>query len=259
MPPLNVLVVGASIAGPATAYWLSRIGARVTVIERFSQLRTGGQAVDIRTVGVSVMRQTAGMEALVRARSTREEGVSFVREDGRPYGVIRATGNPDQQSLISEYEIYRGHLSKILVDLTQNNKQVTYIFNEQVASMRQNLSENGPVTVKFTNGTATSDYDLVVACDGATSRIRAMGLSCGVRDHVVPTNSWAAYFSSKEDYLHGSLIGQAHSAPGGRFISIGSDTAGFSRILLMAVNQQDKAIKSYRHALDRGDSAIRKT
>ena len=46
MSGLNVLVVGASIAGPMTAYWLAKAGANVTVIERFPELRTNGQAID---------------------------------------------------------------------------------------------------------------------------------------------------------------------------------------------------------------------
>lgn len=61
MSNLNVLVVGASIAGPATAYWLAKAGAKVTVIERFPALRTSGQAIDIRTAGVAVMRKMPGM------------------------------------------------------------------------------------------------------------------------------------------------------------------------------------------------------
>lgn len=40
---LRVLVAGASIAGPATAYWLAKAGAEVTVIERFSGIREGEQ------------------------------------------------------------------------------------------------------------------------------------------------------------------------------------------------------------------------
>ena len=119
MSGLKVLVVGASIAGPATAYWLAKAGAQVTVIERYAALRVGGQAVDIRTTGVSVMRKMPGMEAEVRARSVQEEGLSFVRDDGRPYGVIRSTGNPDRQSIISEYEIYRGDLASVLFGLTK--------------------------------------------------------------------------------------------------------------------------------------------
>ena len=113
---LRVLVVGASIAGPSTAYWLSRAGHTVTLMERFPSLRTGGQAVDIRTCGVAVMRKIPGMEAAVRSKSTQEEGVCFVNGRGASYGTIRATGNPEKQGIVSEYEIYRGELSKVLFD-----------------------------------------------------------------------------------------------------------------------------------------------
>jgi 2-polyprenyl-6-methoxyphenol hydroxylase-like FAD-dependent oxidoreductase len=61
MSNLRILVVGASIAGPSTAYWLAKAGAKVTVVERFASLRKGGQAVDIRTSGVAVMRKIEGM------------------------------------------------------------------------------------------------------------------------------------------------------------------------------------------------------
>jgi len=260
MSGLKILVVGASIAGPTTAYWLAKAGAKVTVIERFAHLRTSGQAVDIRTAGVSVMRKMAGMEALVRAKSTLEEGVCFVRDDGTPYGVIRATGNPDQQSLISEYEIFRGDLSKVLFDLTKDNKNINYIFNEQIVSMKQGQTKDEPVTVEFANGTASSEYDLVVACDGATSRTRAMGLNCTVREHIVSTNTWAAYFSIKKDLLQGSKVGQGYSAVGGRFISVGSDPSGSSRVMTMAHNPGNKrdATLPFRNALAEGDVALKR-
>ena len=188
MSKLKVLVVGASVAGPTAAYWFAKAGANVTIIERFPRLRTNGQNIDIRTAGVTVMRKMPGMEAAVRAKTTPMEGISFVRDNGRPFGTIRASGNPDQQSLVSEYEIFRGDLAQILFDLTKDNENIKYVFGEQVTSMQQNENDDGPVTVEFANGLSTSEYDLVVACDGATSRTRAMGLSCGVRDHVKPTN-----------------------------------------------------------------------
>ena len=119
MSQLKALVVGASIAGPMVAYWLAKAGARVIVIERFPTLRTNGQAIDIRTTGVTVMRKIPAMEAAVRAKITPIEGMSFVREDGRPYGTIKATGNPEQQSLLSEYEIFRGDLAQVLFDLSK--------------------------------------------------------------------------------------------------------------------------------------------
>src|SRR4051795_12434996 len=45
---MRVLISGASIAGPVLAYWLTRRGFDVTVVERAPQLRkTGGHAVDL--------------------------------------------------------------------------------------------------------------------------------------------------------------------------------------------------------------------
>lgn len=257
MSGLKVLVAGASIAGPATAYWLAKAGAKVTVIERFPSIRIGGQAVDIRTAGVTVMRRMAGMEALVRAKSTQEEGISIVDDDGRPLGIIRATGNADQQSLLSEFEILRGDLAKILFDLTKDDENINYVFGEQIASIRQD-GEDG-AEVEFANGMPASKFDLVVACDGATSRTRAIGLQCGVRDHIIPWNQWTAYFSIKQDLLEGSKIGYGHNAVGGRLTTINNDPAGFSRVMMMSIYPRSKpeATVPFRQAAAQGDVALR--
>ena len=49
-----VLVSGASLVRLATAYWMNRLGYKVTVIEVASGLRKGGTPVDIEgeTIGV---------------------------------------------------------------------------------------------------------------------------------------------------------------------------------------------------------------
>ncbi|KAB5517530.1 oxidoreductase [Coniochaeta sp. 2T2.1] len=258
MPGLKVLIVGASIAGPTAAYWFAKSGAKVTVIERFPKLRTTGQNVDIRTVGVTVMRKMPGLEEAVRAKRAPMAGMSFVGSDGRPYGVIEPTGNPDQQALISEYEIFRGDLGKILYDMTKDNENIRYVFGEQVASMRQ--QGDGSITVEFLNGYPTADFDLVVACDGSTSRTRAIGFECGVRDHIRPTNSWAAYFSLPRDILDGIQIGQAYSAVGGRTLAVGPDPAGGNRVMLMGVQPRndDTVMQPFREAVKLGDEATKR-
>ena len=262
MSQLRVLIVGASIAGPTAAYWLAKAGANVTVIERFPQLRTAGQNIDIRTVGVTVMRKMPGMEAAVRAKTTEMDGISFVRPNGRAYGILKATGNPDQQSLVSEYEIFRGDLARVLYDLSKDKENVKYVFGEQIASMQQNEhNDDGSITVEFTNGLLpTSEYDLVVACDGATSRTRAMGLGCGVRTHIKPTNCWAAYFSITQDLLQGSKTAKGFSAPGGRFIGVGPDPAGVNRVGTMKINPRSgsDATLPFRDAAKQGDDALKK-
>lgn len=259
MSNLRVLVVGASIAGPTAAYWLAKAGAKVTIIERFSQIRPNGQNVDIRTSGVSVMRKMPGMEEAVRANTLPVEGISLVRENGTPYGTIRPTGNANQQSLISEYEILRGDLARILFDLTKNHKNIKYVFGEQVSSIQQDERSNGSATVEFMNGYPATEYDLVVACDGATSRTRTMGLGCGVRDYIHSLNSWVVFFSIKKDLLSGSQIGETYSTPGGRFICMGSDSSGITRVAMMGINPRNahKAAKPFREANKLGTDALK--
>ncbi|MCJ1288183.1 hypothetical protein MMC26_007538 [Xylographa opegraphella] len=258
MSELKVLVVGASIAGPMAVYWFARAGARVTVIERFPELRTSGQGIDIRTTGVTVMRKIPGMEAAVRAKTTQLEGMSFVRDDGRLYGTIRATGNPDQQSLVSEYEIFRGDLARIIFDLSKDNENVQYIFGEQIASMEEH-EHDGPIKVEFANGLATSEYDLVVACDGATSKTRTMGFGGSVRDYVNPINSWAAYFSIDQDIVGRSNLGHGYSAVGGRFLAVSNDPAGGNRVVVIKIHPRDErdAALPFREAMKQGEGALK--
>ncbi|CAG8971136.1 hypothetical protein HYALB_00008614, partial [Hymenoscyphus albidus] len=207
--------------------------AKVTVIERFPELRNNGHVVDIRTLGFLVMRKMEGLEAAVKAKVVPMDGISIVDNSGHPYIIITATGNPDQQSLVP------------------NNENINYIFSEQVASMQQKEQEEGsPITVEFFNGSPTSEYDLVVACDGAASRTRAMGLECGIRDYVQPTNSWVAFFSIKENLLDGSKIGKAHNAIGGRFFGMGQNPMGGNRAVIQSLNAGN--LPQFREARDKG-------
>lgn len=258
MSDLKVLIVGASVAGPTTAYWLAKAGAQVTIIERFPEMRTGGQNVDIRNVGVSVMRKIPGMEEAVKAKTTGMNGISFLNDDGQPFATITATGDANQQSLVSEYEIFRGDLARILFDLTRDTEKINYVFGEQISSMQQ-TDEGGPVTVEFSNGHPTTRYDLVVACDGATSRTRAMGLGCGVRNHIRSLECWSAYFSVDKDLLDGSMTGQAWTTPGGRFFGLGPDPSGVTRVIAQQIyprNSKDATLP-FREAAKQGTDALK--
>ncbi|KAG7110668.1 FAD-dependent monooxygenase asL4 like protein [Verticillium longisporum] len=261
MSHLRVLIVGASIAGPTAACWFAKTGATVTVIERFPELRTNGHNVDIRNVGVAVMRKMPGMEAAVRARKISMEGICFVRGNGGNVGTIQSTGDPDQQSLVSEYEIYRGDLARILYDLTKENDRITYVFGEQVTSIRQyeNNDEHAPVHVEFANGHPAAVFDLVVACDGANSRTRALGLGCGVRDHVQSTNCFASYFSIRGNLNQSKTIAQSYSAVGGRFVGLGPGSSGTTRGALLSFHPRDgpNVTKSFREVQDRGVDAVK--
>ncbi|KAH8725388.1 hypothetical protein GQ44DRAFT_739527 [Phaeosphaeriaceae sp. PMI808] len=212
--------------------------SHITIIERRPSPRPGGQAIDIRTMGVTIMRNIPGPEAAVRAKHTCEEGVCFVRGDGSRYGTLGATGSAERQGLVSEYEILRGDLAGIIYNFTRGRE-------------RQDGAD-GRVRVEFANGERAAEYDWVIGCDGATSRTRGMGFGCGWREHVVPTNSWAAYFSIKWNFLGGSRVGHGYSAPGGRFMSVGADpVTGGNRVVLIGAQPRDQRDRTleYQDAL----------
>lgn len=56
MTPRNrdVLISGASIAGPTLAYWLARYGFRPVVVERARSPRASGYPIDLRGQAVDV-------------------------------------------------------------------------------------------------------------------------------------------------------------------------------------------------------------
>ena len=258
--PVRVLVVGASIAGPMAAYWLAKGGARVTVIERFPQFRSGGQNIDIRLGGVTIMRKIPGMEESVRQALAPMQGIGFVRDDGTPIAVMTSTGNPEEQLLVSEYEIFRDDLSRVIYDLTKDHPHINYIFNEQIASMeQQHEQDQGPLRVDFLNGTPSAEYDLVVACDGATSRTRAMAFGCGVRDHIKATGLWLAYFTLKKDILNGGNVGLARSAPGGRVLAVQPGRSGTNRAMACNAHPRidDPGMERFRQAQKQGMDQVK--
>lgn len=53
----TVLISGASIAGPALAFWLNRYGCAVTVVEKAGALRGGGYPIDVRGTALDVVRK----------------------------------------------------------------------------------------------------------------------------------------------------------------------------------------------------------
>jgi len=132
------------------------------------------------------------------------------------------------------------------------------VFGEQITSIKQ--KEAGPVTVDFMNGVLPrADYDLVVACDGATSRTRALGLGCGVRDHLHTLNMLAAYGSTEKDYLVGRKAGQMCSTVGGRAFGVGPDPAGGNRICALALfpPSDAEAMEPFRTAQKQGNKALK--
>src|ERR1044072_1831947 len=164
MSGTRVLVVGASIAGPALAHWLRRRGAVVTVVERASGLRPGGQAVDARGVAKEVIRRM-GLDAAVRAACTDTAGGRGGDVEGDVLGTFRADADGGD-GYIADIEILRGDLSRVLYNDTRDG--VEYVFGDRIAELTQD-ADGGDVT--FAGGERRR-FDLVVGADGVHSGLR---------------------------------------------------------------------------------------
>ncbi|GAA5170274.1 FAD-dependent monooxygenase [Pseudonocardia eucalypti] len=163
---MNVLISGASIAGPALAYWLRRYGFGVTVVERSPELRPGGQAVDLRGVAKKVVRRM-GLDAEVRAACTDTLGLSYVTKRG--WRVASTTVDEHGgDGFVAEIEILRGDLARVLYDATSDG--VEYLFGDRIVALEQDADG---VTVDFAGG-ARRRFDLVIGADGLHSGVRAL-------------------------------------------------------------------------------------
>src|SRR5215216_3958231 len=86
----DILISGASIAGPALAYWLRRHGFKPTVVERAPAPRDGGYAVDFRgAVHLGVLARM-GILDQVRRLQTHMGAVSYVDSAGRALASMPA-------------------------------------------------------------------------------------------------------------------------------------------------------------------------
>ncbi|GAB2588153.1 FAD-dependent monooxygenase [Kribbella endophytica] len=164
--PRTVLISGASIAGPALAYWLDRYGFEVTVVEKADAVRGGGYAVDIRGTAREVVDRMGLLPELRKAHVDSQK-VSFVEPDGSLIATIRPeamTGGAEGLDL----EVRRGDLADALY--TPIRDKVEFIFGDSIAQ----LDDRGDrVDVVFDSGTSRS-FDLVIGADGLHSNTRRL-------------------------------------------------------------------------------------
>jgi 2-polyprenyl-6-methoxyphenol hydroxylase-like FAD-dependent oxidoreductase len=157
----NVLISGASVAGPALAFWLNRYGFRATIVERAPAVRPGGYAVDFRGASVGVLERM-GLLAQVQAVQTRIGAITIVDRNNK-----KVASMPDGFTS-GELEILRGDLADIFHRVTRESTE--YIFDDSIAAMEQS---SAGVDVLFQSGNRRR-FDLVVGADGLHSRVRSL-------------------------------------------------------------------------------------
>ncbi|WP_182880165.1 FAD-dependent monooxygenase [Microbispora sp. H10949] len=173
MTATKVLISGASVAGPALAYFLRRDGYEVTVVERAPDLRDSGYAVDFRGAAFEVLDEM-GILSELREHDTRMSGTLLVDEEGTEIGRLPA------EAFAGELEVPKRELTRILHRITAGD--VTYVFDDSISALTER--ESG-ITAEFERG-ATREFDLVFGADGVHSKVRrlAFGSPAGALRHL---------------------------------------------------------------------------
>ena len=164
---MRVLISGASVAGPVLAYWLSRYGFTVTVVERAPVLRkAGGHAVDLFKPAMDIAEKM-GVAAHIGARKTGTDVLEVYREGrARPYEI--EVGRLMSAVSDRHIEIMRDDLAEIFYDAGRDS--VEYRFGDSITAITEDA---GGVSVTFEKGQSCR-FDLVIGADGLHSNVRGL-------------------------------------------------------------------------------------
>ena len=212
--PKRILISGASVAGPALAFWLHRYGFDVTVVERAPTIRPGGYAVDFRGTATQVLDRM-GLTAAVKQRETRTGAIAMVDEHGDTVAQLPIGFTS------GDLEILRGDLVKVLYEATRAN--IAYIFGDSIRTLTE--TPDG-VDVTFASGNRDR-FDLVVGADGLHSNTRSLAFR--EKTDVLHEMGYYLAIFTVPDYLHLHDQGRYYMQLGKRVGYFGSKNDGCAK------------------------------
>lgn len=165
-PTMRVLISGAGIAGPTLAWFLSRAGVQVTIVEKARSMLAQGQNIDMCGTALNILNKMGLLEE-VRKHNTTEKGFCLVDGNGRQFAKMPVNGSAGSPT--SEFEILRGDLACVLYDAVKDVPNIDFKFGTTVTKVLQNDADK--VKVELSTGEQLA-YDVLVAADGQWSRLR---------------------------------------------------------------------------------------
>jgi 2-polyprenyl-6-methoxyphenol hydroxylase-like FAD-dependent oxidoreductase len=161
---MRIAINGVGIAGPALAFWLSKSGHDVLLIEEAPHLRSGGYVVDFWGLGYDLAEKMGLLPEILEAGYQVEE-VRFVNRHGRKCGgfPVADLARMTQGRFTS---LRRSDLAACIYRALDS--RVETLFGDSIATICEEV--NG-VEVGFDHA-APRRFDLVVGADGLHSRVR---------------------------------------------------------------------------------------
>ena len=163
-PKRTVLISGASVAGPALAFWLNRYGYTVTVVEKAGTVRSGGYPIDVRGTALEVIRRM-GLLPHLRKVHIDLRRLTFLDGDGSEIVALHphaVTGGVEGQDL----EVRRGDLTDALYATVRDD--VEFLFGDSIDTLDEHAHG---VDITFRGG-GRRTFDIVVGADGIHSDTR---------------------------------------------------------------------------------------
>lgn len=202
---MKIAINGAGIAGTALAYWLSKLGHEVLLVERAPELRTGGFVLNLWGIGYDALERMGLLPGLLDLQHHSDE-LRMVDQSGRTRG---------------------GYPSSVLLKLAKG-RMVTLARSDIAAAIYGAL--DGRVETLFGDSIATIDddgtrvrlgfehsmpreVDLVIGADGLHSRVRQLvfGPEAGFE---YPMGCHVASFEVAGYPHRNGNVYVAHTAPG---------------------------------------------
>ena len=163
LPPLSSVVIsGAATSGCATALFLARAGAKVTLVDRVPEPKAIGAGIAIAENGLAVLESLGLLDAMDVAKPV--VGARIVDANGRT--LLAPRGNPPKAVMIR-----RSTLQRVLLDAIATEPRIECRFGTEVVQ----ATPDGEITLRDETGQQTLQADLVVGADGVHSRVRDGG------------------------------------------------------------------------------------
>lgn len=226
----RVLVTGGSVAANTLAWWLTEGGFEVTVVEKAPEFREGGQSIDVRGSGRTVLERM-GVQEKVAESGTGETGWTYVDEDGKLVAAFELS-DVGPNGPTAGLEILRGDLAGILYEKVRS--RVAYRFGDVISAVED---RDDAIRVRFESG-REEEYALVLVAEGVGSTTREL---------VFPGENdprWIdmtlGFFTIPKGETDGSDA-RWYSAPGGRSVFLRPDRYGTTRAVLTLKHEARKA------------------
>ncbi|MEU4539856.1 FAD-dependent monooxygenase [Streptosporangium sp. NPDC023825] len=163
---MRAIIIGAGIAGLATALRLHQIGWDTLIVERAPQRRGGGYAVTFGGIGYDAAEHMGILPDLLTKGFTTNELVYHKPNGERRFSLDRATiaATTGPRSIT----ILRGDLEAVLYEKVEGHTEIR--FGATLTAVDQ---DSRAVRVTLTGGTV-EEADLLIGADGLHSATRAL-------------------------------------------------------------------------------------